>query len=339
MSNTTKRFVLAEYPKGEITESTYKLTEAPVPAVGDDEIRVKTSIWSVDPYLRLWLQKLPLGQPVVSGQVGEIVESKASGYKVGDKVNFYGAWAQEQVVNVKSEALRLRKVDDSVPLSLYIGILGMPGHTAWCGLHEAAQFKKGDIVLVSGAAGAVGSLVGQLAKQGGAKLVVGTAGGPEKCKLLTEKYGFDAAIDYKQFTTQEAVAAELKRISPDGFDLYFDNTGGHVSDAFYDVVRKFGRVAICGSIANYNSDNPEAAAAAKQALVWTKLIYTSVSVKGFVVSDYRDKVPAADKELTKLFKDGKIQFEETFSDGFETLPQALADMLKGKNSGKMVVRA
>jgi len=338
MSNTTKRFVLAEYPKGEITESTYKLTEAPVPAVGDDEIRVKTSIWSVDPYLRLWLQKLPLGQPVVSGQVGEIVESKASGYKVGDKVNFYGAWAQEQVVNVKNEALRLRKVDDSVPLSLYIGILGMPGHTAWCGLHEAAQFKKGDIVLVSGAAGAVGSLVGQLAKQGGAKLVVGTAGGPEKCKLLTDKYGFDAAIDYKQFATQEAVAAELKRLSPDGFDVYFDNTGGHVSDAFYDVVRKFGRAAICGSIANYN-DSYDKSNKLTQPLLWTKLIYTSVSIKGFIVFDYAAETPKADKELTKLFKDGKIKYEETFSNGFETLPQSLIGLFHGKNSGKMVVRA
>jgi NADPH-dependent curcumin reductase CurA len=247
-----------------------------------------------------------------------------------------GQWAQVQVLDPKNPSLVLRKVDESFPLSLYLGVLGMPGHTAYFGLYEVAQFKKGDIVLVSGAAGAVGSLVGQLAKAGGAKLVVGSAGGAEKCKILTEKYGFDAAIDYKVYTTEEAVTDELKRISPEGYDLYYDNTGGHVSDAFYNVVRKNARAVICGSISNYNEY--ESGKKKTQSLLWPKLLWSTVSIRGFLIFDFFNRMDEADAKLKELLKEKKIKYDETIIEGFDKLPQALIGLYHGQNIGKMVVK-
>jgi NADPH-dependent curcumin reductase CurA len=175
----------------------------------------------VDPYLRGMIAKLGPGHPMISGMIGEVVESKSDKFAVGDHLCFMGLWTRLQVVDPKSARVNAYKVDGkTAPLSGYLGVLGMPGATAYFGLKVKAEFKAGDIVFVSGAAGAVGSLVGQLAKLWGAKLVVGSAGGPEKCKNVVEKLGFDACIDYKQFDTQQKVVAELKRLSPEGFDIY-----------------------------------------------------------------------------------------------------------------------
>jgi len=333
-ASSNKRFVLASVPKGEPDEKTFKLEDAPAPEVKDGQLLVKALWITVDPYLRGALPSIGAGKPMVSGQVAEVVESKSADYKKGDKVVFYGVWALQQAIDPKSKDAKLRKVDESVPLSLYLGILGMPGATAYLGLFEAGQFKKGDVVLVSGAAGAVGSLVGQLAKLHGAKLVIGTAGGPEKCALVTGKFGFDAAIDYKKFDTVEKVTAELKRISPEGVDLYFDNTGGHVTDAFYTVVKKFGRSAVCGSISVYNKDPSEV----KVPSPFIRIIYTSVTIKGFIVYDYEDKWPQFEKEVTQLVKENKVQHEETVVEGFEKLPEAFSGLFHGKNTGKMIVK-
>jgi NADPH-dependent curcumin reductase CurA len=209
----------------------------------------------------------------------------------------------------------------------------MPGATAYFGLKDAASFKKGDIVLVSGAAGAVGSAVGQLAKLWGAKQVIGTAGGPDKCKLVVDKYGFDACIDYKKFDTEEKMTAELKRLCPDGLDVHFDNVGGHVSDSFLNLVRKHGRVAVCGSISQYNDAKPPLCPSP-----WVKVIYTSVRIQGFLVYDYHEHWQEFLDEVHPLVKQNKIQYEETVVEGFEKLPEALNGLFKGANVGKMVVK-
>lgn len=344
-SAVNQRFVLAKHPKTLPDDSTYTLESVPVPtAVKDGDVVLRSLYISVDPYLRGAMASLPVGAPVVSGQIAEVVESKNPAYKQGDKVQRYGDWARYQLVNPPAAGspeaanpfVQLNKVQalaDDIPLSAYLGVLGMPGATAFFGLKEAAGFKKGDVVLVSGAAGAVGSLVGQLAKLWGAKLVIGSAGGPEKTKLVTEKYGFDACIDYKLFDTQEKVVAELKRLAPQGVDLYYDNTGGHVSDAFYDVVRKHARVAVCGQIASYNAgkvvDVPSP---------FGKIIYTSVRIQGFVVFDYAARWAEFLKEVTPLVKDKKVKFEETVVEGFEKLPEAFLGLFKGANVGKMIVK-
>lgn len=334
-ASATKRYLIASVPKGEPSSDTFKLEDTSLPAeVPEGQVRVRALYVSVDPYLRGLIGRIGAGKPIVSGQVAEVVASKAAEYKQGDKVFFYGQWATEQIVDPKSADAKLKKIDPSLPPSAYLGVAGMPGATAYFGLHEVAQFKKGDIVLVSGAAGAVGSLVGQLAKRGGAKLVVGTAGGPEKCKRLVEHFGFDAAIDYKKFDTEEKVTEELKRLSPDGFDVYFDNTGGHVTDALLNVVRKFARLAICGSISVYNKDPREV----KVPSPFMKVVYSSTTIRGFLVFDYADRWGEFEKNVHPLVREGHLKFDETVVEGFDKIPEAFAGLFHGKNTGKMVVK-
>lgn len=332
-SSSNQEFTVAQRPQGLPDDKTFKLESKDVPAAADGQIAVKALYISVDPYLRGVLGHTPVPGPFVSGQVAEVVESKSNDYKAGDKVFFYGRWARFQNVDPASADAKLQKIDSDAHLSAYLGVLGMPGATAYFGLKEAAAFKKGDVVLVSGAAGAVGSAVGQLAKLWGAKKVIGTAGGEAKCKLVVEKYGFDECIDYKKFDTEEKVTAELKRISPEGCDVHFDNVGGHVSDAFLNTVRKFGRVAVCGSISQYNDAKPPQCPSP-----WGKVIYTSVRIQGFIVFDYFARWQEFIDTVHPLVKEGKIKFEETVVEGFEKLPEALNGLFKGANVGKMVVK-
>lgn len=330
---------LVQKPHGDLKDADFKLETTPVPTIVDGQILVRALWISVDPYLRGAIASRPLNAPVVSGLVGEVIESKAAGYKVGENVRFYGAWERIQAVTVavaeQQQDLSKVSVPEGTRLSAALGVLGMPGATAYVGLKRAASFKKGDAVVVTGAAGAVGSVVGQLAREWGASKVVGVAGGPDKCKLVKEKFGFDECIDYKKFTTQQAIKDELKRIQPDGFDVFFENTGGFVSDAIYDGnLRKFARVALCGNIANYN--NTQAALIPNP---FVNCIYTSIRVQGFIWSDYRDdEYENYKKEQTKLVKEGKMKYEETVVEGFEAVPKALMGLFKGQNTGKMVVK-
>jgi len=342
--STIKRFVVASATPG---PDAFRLESVPLPAapLSEGQLRVKALWITVDPYL-FGLLGGCVGHPMVSGQVAEVQESRSADYSPGDKVFFYGQWAEQQVISPTDEVpftgLSLRKLDESVPLSYYLGALGMPGETAYFALFDAARFKQGDSVLVSGAAGAVGSLAGQLAKLHGAKLVIGTAGGPDKCALLTSKFGFDAAIDYKKFDTAEKVTAELKRISPEGVDVYVDNTGGHVAEVFYDVTRKRSRVAVVGALAHYaemfGRAAPAEGAAAHAPAPFFKLIYNSVSVQGVLVNDYAGRWAEFQRAVTPLVRDGKVHVQETVAQGFEQLPQALDGLFTGKSTGKMIVK-
>ena len=329
---------LVKKPQGDLKDDDFKLESIPVPTITDGQILVRALWISVDPYLRGRVGNHPLNTPVVSGLVGEVIESKSSNYKVGDNVRFYGAWQRVQAVTVetaeKTQELQKAVVPDGTRLSVALGVLGMPGATAYLGLKHAGSFKKGDAVVITGAAGAVGASVGQYARAWGASKVVGFAGGPEKCKLVKEKFGFDECIDYKKFNTAQAVKDELKRIQPDGFDVFFENTGGHVSDAIYDGnLRKFARVALCGNIANYNNSEES-----KIRNPFLDCIYTSVRIQGFLWADFRDDLPSFQKEALAMVKDGKLKFEETVVEGFESTVKAFQGLFKGHNTGKMVVK-
>jgi NADPH-dependent curcumin reductase CurA len=272
----------------------------------------------------------------MSGMVGRVEASKHGDFKEGQPVFCYGHWATLTQVNPADKKAQVLKLPDAkqVPVkpSAYLGALGMPGATAYFGLKDAAPFKKDDLVLVSSAAGAVGSMVGQLAKRWGAKRVIGTTNTAEKCKVAEEKFQYESCIDESRFDTHEKMRDELQRINPDGFDLFWDNTGGPVSWSFYDNPRKFARVALCGQISEYEREsrgmipNP-----------FKNCIYTSVKIHGFVIWDYSDRWQEFLSEVSPLVARGEIHFEETEMRGFHKLPEALAGLFKGVNIGKMIV--
>jgi len=329
-----QRWLVTKHPIGLPTIDTWKLETVATPTAADvpEGGLLLRAIWqSVDPYLRGRLAEWPINTPLVSGQVAEVVVSKNNAFKEGDTVEGLFPWQRLHVHDGKSGGIR--KVDKTVPLSAYLGILGMPGRTAWYGL-QLLEPKKGETLVVSGAAGAVGTAVGQLAKLAGLR-VIGSAGGPEKAKHLLEKYGFDGAIDYKAHDTAEKVAAELKRLAPNGIDCYFDNTGGAVSEAIYPLLNKWARVAICGQIAYYNKthDLP------KVPVFLHNLIYKSVRIQGFVVYDMKPEHYAQyDAEVPPLVKNGKLKYEETVVEGFEKLPESELALFHGANVGKLVVK-
>jgi NADPH-dependent curcumin reductase CurA len=332
-----QRWLLQSKPKGPIGPHNFKLEEAEPPKLENGQILVRPSFISVDPYLRGWLvNELQEGHPMKSGMVGRVHSSKHEDFKKGQSVFCYGQWAtltQVDPADRKAQVLKLPEPEQlAVKPSAYLGALGMPGATAYFGLKEAAPFKKDDLVLVSSAAGAVGSMVGQLAKRWGARQVVGTTNTADKCKVAKEKFSYAECIDESRFNTHEKMRDELKRISPEGFDLFWDNTGGPVSWSFYDNPKKFARVALCGQISEYEKEsrgmipNP-----------FKNCIYTSVKIHGFVIWDYYDRWQEFLDEVSPLVAQGDIKFEETEIRGFDKLPEALAGLFKGINTGKLIV--
>ena len=265
MSSTPSELVVAQIPTGHPDpSSTFRLQPlaSPPTSATPGHLLLHSKFVSVDPYLRGVLRNAKVGEPLSSYTVAEVVDSQLDGYSKGDIVTGVLPWRTVQLsAGKEGSGQQLRKVSppSGVPLSAYIGVLGMPGRTAYFGLldHEVGRLQAGQTVMVSGAAGAVGSLVGQLAKWKGAKKVIGTAGGAEKCRLVKEKYGFDECIDYKQFDTVEKMREELKKAAPEGVNLYFDNVGGHVTQAMFEVYAKHGRMALCGAISSYNKSQQE----------------------------------------------------------------------------------
>ena len=258
MATTNKRFVLASRPSGEPTVQNFRLEEAPLPTLNDGEVLVRHHYLSLDPYMRgrmsegkSYAAPQALNDVMVGGTVGEVVESRNAGYEAGDKVVGMGGWQQYAVVNA-SQPCMLRKVDTSrVPISAYLGVVGMPGFTAWVGLHKIIEAKKGETIVVSAASGAVGSVVGQLAKALGCR-AVGIAGGADKCAYVRGELGFDACIDYKRLDGTAAISAALKDACPNGIDGYFENVGGAILDAVMLNANAFSRIAMCGMISGYN---------------------------------------------------------------------------------------
>ncbi|MDA7418021.1 NADP-dependent oxidoreductase [Xenophilus arseniciresistens] len=332
-----KQIHLDNRPEGEATAANFKLVESQTPALADGQVLVRHHYLSLDPYMRgrmndskSYAASQPLGQTFQGGTVGEVVESRNPKYAVGDKVVGFGGWQQYSVVDATQPGA-LRKVDTThVPLSHYLGAVGMPGVTAWYGLVKIIAPKEGETLVVSAASGAVGSAFGALAKARGCR-VVGIAGGPDKCKYVTDELGFDACIDYRQHPDVKSMSAALKQACPDGIDGYFENVGGYILDAVLLRLNAFARIALCGMIAGYDGQplpltNP------------TLLLINRVKLEGFIVSEHMEVWPDALKELGTLVGSGKLRPRESIAEGIEAAPQAFLGLLKGKNFGKQLVK-
>jgi len=337
MTTMNKQWHLVSRPSGEPTPDNFKLVEAPVPELQDGQVLVRNHFMSLDPYMRgrmnegkSYAQPQPLNAVMQGGTVGEVVASKCAAYQVGDKVVSGGGWQQYQLADAQAQAM-MRKVDTThVPLSAYLGAVGMPGVTAWVGLMTIIEPKAGETVVVSAASGAVGAVVGQLAKAQGCR-VVGLAGGPDKCKAVTDEFGFDACIDYRQHPDLKSLSAALKEACPKGIDGYFENVGGLILDAVMHRANAFSRIAMCGMIAGYNGQ-PIPMAAPQLILV------NRMKVQGFIVSEHMQHWPQALKELGMGVASGKLKYRETVAMGIEAAPQAFIGLLKGKNFGKQLVK-
>ncbi|MEY4564371.1 MAG: hypothetical protein RLZZ618_3648 [Pseudomonadota bacterium] len=334
---TNKQIVLASRPTGEALASHFELKESPVPSVGEGQVLVRNHFLSLDPYMRgrmndakNYAQPQPLGEVMIGGTVGEVIESKHASFKPGDTVVGMGGWQQYQLANASQPGV-LRKVDATqIPLSAYLGVLGMPGVTAWYGLNRICQPKAGQTIVVSAASGAVGSVVGQLAKAHGCR-AVGFAGGADKCKYVVEELGFDACIDYKAHKDVKSLIKALKEAAPDGVDGYFENVGGDILDAVLTQMNAFGRIAVCGMISGYNGG--------MQPLAQPSLILQSrLTVEGFIVGEHMEVWPTALKELGALVVSGKLKFRESVAPSIEQAPEAFVGLLKGKNFGKQLVK-
>jgi NADPH-dependent curcumin reductase CurA len=337
MATLNKQILLASRPQGEPTVDNFKLVEQPVPALAEGQVLVRNHFLSLDPYMRgrmnegkSYAQPQPLNEVMIGGTVGEVVESKNSHFKVGDKVVGMGGWQQYQLVDANQRGV-LQKVDTThVPLSAYLGAVGMPGVTGWYGLVKIIDPKPGETVVVSAASGAVGGAVGQLAKVRGCR-AVGIAGGPDKCRYVVEELGFDACIDYKQHKDVKSLNAALKEACPKGIDGYFENVGGMILDAVMLRMNAFGRMAMCGMISGYNGE-PIPLSAPQLILV------NRLRIEGFIVSEHMEAWPEALKELGMLVATGKLKYRETVAEGIESAPEAFLGLLKGRNFGKQLVR-
>ena len=334
---TNLQIHLVSRPQGEASADNFKLVEAPVPELADGQVLVRHHFLSLDPYMRgrmndakSYAQPQPLNKVMQGGTVGEVVASKNAGYAVGDKVVGFGGWQQFSVVDANQPGV-LRKVDTThVPLSAYLGAVGMPGVTAWYGLTQICQPKAGETVVVSAASGAVGSAVGQLAKVRGCR-AVGIAGGADKCRYVTDELGFDACIDYKAHRDAKSLYEALKEATPDGVDGCFENVGGPVFDAVLSRMNAFGRIALCGMISGYDGEPIP--------LKQPQLLLTNrLTLRGFIVSEHMEHWPAALKELGTLVATGKLKYRETVAQGIEAAPEAFLGLLKGKNFGKQLVK-
>jgi len=334
MSPRNRRFLLRERPTGRIGPDTFELSEEAVPEISDGEALVRIDWISLDPTNRAWINDTPtylppvgIGEVMRAGGIGEIVASKNPNYAVGQTVQGLVGW---QEYAVASDAMPLLPVDvaDGVSPSAYMGALGMTGLTAWIGIRQIGKPQPGETVVVSAAAGAVGSIAGQLAKADGAR-VVGIAGGPEKCALLTEQLGFDAAVDHKAADWY----TQLVAATPNGIDVDFENVGGDIMDAIFARLNIRARVALCGLISGYNDADPPPGPRA-----FGNLLIQRATVQGFIVLDHFHQAPEAIGEIAGLIGQGKLTPLETVVEGFEQLPTAINMLFDGKNVGKLMVK-
>ena len=324
-------------PTGEAVATNFKLVSGDTPALQDGQVLVRHHYMSLDPYMRgrmndakSYAVPQALGQVMGGGTAGEVVESKNPKFAAGDKVVGMGGWQEYSVVDANQPGA-LRKVDTThVPLSHYLGAVGMPGVTAWYGLVKIIEPKAGQTVVVSAATGAVGSAFGALAKARGCR-TVGIAGGPDKCKYAVEELGFDVCIDYKEHKDATSLSKALKQACPDGIDGYFENVGGMVLDAVLSRMNAFGRIALCGMIAGYDGQ--------PLPMSYPQLILTNrLKIQGFIVSEHMEILPEALKELGTLVATGKLKPRETVAQGIAAAPEAFLGLLKGKNFGKQLVK-
>ncbi len=332
-----QQILLDNRPQGEATSANFRLVSSDTPELEDGQVLVRHHYLSLDPYMRgrmndgkSYAQPQALGEVMGGGTVGEIVASRSERYQVGDKVVGMGGWQEYSVVDVGRNGV-LRKVDTThVPLSHYLGAVGMPGVTAWYGLVRICEPKAGDTMVVSAATGAVGSAFAALSKARGCH-TVGIAGGPDKCRYATEELGFDACVDYKLHADAASLSRALREACPKGIDGYFENVGGMVLDAVLPRMNVFGRIAVCGMISGY--DGAPIPMAHPQMILVSRL-----KMQGFIVGEHMEDWPAALKELGALVASGTLRPRESVAQGLAAAPEAFLGLLKGRNFGKQLVK-
>ena len=329
---TGREIQLASRPEGWPAEENFRLVEVPVQKLEDGQVLVRNRYMSVDPYMRgrmndvkSYVPPFQLDAPLDGGAIGEVIESRSENHKAGDFVLHGLGWRDYAVLDGR----RARIIDTALaPATAYLGVLGMTGLTAYAGLTKVAEFKEGDVVFVSGAAGAVGSLVGQIAKALGAKKVIGSAGSAEKVQRLLD-LGFDAAFNYHD----GPVKAQLTEAAgEDGIDVYFDNVGGEHLEAAIAVLNKYGRIAMCGAISQYNTTDAPTGPRNLALAIGKEL-----TLRGFIVGSYNQYTDEFAELMSGWLRDGRVSYDETFVEGLENAPQAFIDLMKGANKGKMIV--
>lgn len=333
---TNRRFALSERPEGRIDDGTFELVEEELAELKDGEALVRTEWISLDPTNRTWIEDMPgylppvqIGETMRALGLGRVVESKHSDYEEGQLVQGLIGWTENFVT---SDAMPLQKVPEieGVSPSLYLGALGMTGLTAWVGMKEIGKPQEGETVVVSAAAGAVGSVAGQLAKRDGAR-VVGIAGGPEKGSILTEKLGFDAVVDHRAEDWRD----QLKAATPNGIDVDFENVGGELMDAIFARLNLHARVALCGLISGYNEGTAPVTGSRD---AFGSLLIKRATLQGFIILDHYDKLARVSGQLAEWIADGSLEPLETVVEGFEQLPSAINMLFDGANVGKLVVK-
>ncbi len=325
-----QQIILVSRPTGWVTPDNFKLIEADIPNPGPDQVLIRNQWLSLDPYMRgriseakSYAQSVNIGEVMVGATVGVVIESRSEKFRVGDVVLGATGWQLYGVAN----ANQLLSIDTTlVPASAYLGVLGMPGITAWTGLINICAPSPGETVVVDAASGAVGSVVGQLAKNLGCH-VVGIAGGEEKCRYVVDVLGFDACVDHRSST----FAADLKAHIPEGIDCLFENVGGEIFENLLTLMKPFSRIALCGLVSEFNRE-PHAYRTIRSILV------NRIKLQGFIVSDKLETWPGIRKNLHDLIESGKLTFRESIAQGLEKAPEAFVGMLKGKNFGKQLVK-
>lgn len=333
MTDTTHQVRLLSRPSGWPTHENFEYVEMPLPPLEPGQVLVRNTVMSVDPYMRgrmndtrSYVPPFALGEPLEGGAVGEVLESRSEHVSAGDTVLHQAGWREHAVL----DGSHVRHVDTKeVPSSAYLGVMGMPGLTAYVGLSRIAALAEGDVVFVSGAAGAVGSIAGQVARNLGAARVIGSAGSKEKVSYVTEELGFDAAFDYHE----GPVHRQLAEAAPDGIDVFFDNVGGDHLEAAIGCMRDFGRIALCGAISSYNAT--EAPPGPRN--MWLA-VTRRLSLRGFIVRDHNDLAREYFTSATSWIKEGRLSYRETFVDGLDNAVDAFLGLHRGENIGKMLVR-
>jgi len=332
-----RRIVLASRPTGEATTAHFRLETVEAPALAEGQVLVRNHWLSLDPYMRMrmtdaksYAAPVAVGAVMVGGTAGEVVESRHEAFKPGDRVVAQGGWQELAVMDATQKGV-VRKVDTSrIPLQAYLGAVGMPGVTAWIGLMHFIEPKPGETIVVDAASGAVGGIVGQLAKARGCR-AMGLAGGPDKCAYVKDELGFDACIDYKAHRDFASLAAALDAAAPNGVDGLFENVGGLILDVVLSRMNAFGRIALCGMISGYDGQ--------PMPISQPRLLLTQrLRLQGFIVSEHMHLWPQALAELGEGVASGKLKYRETVAAGLQNAPEAFLGLLKGRNFGKQLVK-